>query len=173
VILGRSAVKVDGFNVGTVFIMAGTLFWSIYAVYIKKLVKFIDPLAIIAFVSLFSIILFFPIVLIFGDIGRITEVSTNTIILLFGSGILGVGVGNVFYYHAVNHVGTSISAVFFLLLPLSVGLVAFLVLGETLTAIQIISGIILIFGCWVVIRLDKKRRSQAVEPGSANTEKAL
>jgi len=169
VILGRGAVNVDGFNLGTVFVMIGTLGWSVYAVYIKKVVRSIDPLAIIAFVSLLSVIFFLPVVLIFGDISRIAYASTGKRMVLFGSGILGVGIGNVFYYHAVRHVGTSISSIFFLLLPLSVGVIAFLVLGETLTVVQIVSGIVLVFGCLIVTRLAKKTRYQAVEqPGSAN-----
>ena len=113
-------------------------------------------------------------VLIFGDIRRIAHVSMGTQMLLFASGILGVGIGNVFYYHAVRHVGTSISSIFFLLLPLSVGLIAFLVLGETLTVMQIVSGTVLVFGCFIVTRLAKKTRSLALEqPGSANALKRV
>lgn len=163
VILGREAVAVDGFNLGAVFVVMGTLCWSIYAIYIKKIVRSVDPLVIIAFVSLLSVIFFLPIVLVFGDLSRIAHVSTKTTILLFGSGILGVGVGNFFYYHAIKHIGTSIAAVFFLLLPLSVGVIAFVVLGETLTKMQIISGAVLVSGCWSIIKLAKKTRSQAVE----------
>ena len=174
VILGRGAVNVDGFNLGTVFVMMGTLGWSVYAVYIKKVVRSIDPLAITAFVSLLSVLVFLPVVLIFGDIGKIAYVSTGKRMLLFGSGILGVGIGNVFYYHAVRHVGTSIPSIFFLLLPLSVGAIAFLVLGETLTVVQILSGMVLIFGCFMVIRLARKTRSQAVkQPESANAPKSI
>jgi drug/metabolite transporter (DMT)-like permease len=174
VILGRGAAKVDGFNLGTVFVIIGTLGWSVYAVYIKKVVRSIDPLAIIAFVSLLSVLFFLPVVLIFGDIGRIAYVSTGKRMVLFGSGILGVGIGNVFYYHAVKHVGTSISSIFFLLLPLSVGVIAFLVLGETLTVVQIVSGIVLVFGCFIVTRLAKKTRYQAVkQPGSANAPRSI
>ncbi len=164
VILGRDTSSgVSEFNMGTVFIVLGTLGWSIYAVYIKKLVRTIDPLAIIAFVSLISVILFLPVVLVVGDIGKITRVSTGKLILLFGSGILGVGIGNVFYYHAIKHIGTSIASIFFLLLPLSVGVIAFFTLGEVLTIAQIISGVVLMSGCWIVTRLAKKTRSQTTK----------
>lgn len=168
VILGRETTAADGFNLGVVFVVMAALSWSIYAIYIKKLVRSIDPLAITAFVSLLSTFFFLPVVLIFGDIHRIFDVSLGTNILLFGSGILGVGIGNVFYYHAIKHVGTSIAAIFLLLLPLSVGVIAFVVLRETLTRTQIISGAVLVFGCWSVTRLAKKTRSQvAKQPGSA------
>lgn len=156
VILGRGAEKIDGFNPGFVFVFLGTLGWSVYAVYIKKVVRSIEPLSIIAFVSLLSIIFFLPVVLIFGDIHKITQVSTGKMSILFASGILGVGVGNVFYYHAVRYVGTSISSIFFLLLPFSVSLIAFIVLGETLTIMQLISGIVLVAGCWVVTSMAKR-----------------
>ncbi len=155
VILGKgSEEKIAGFNIGFVFL--GTLGWSIYAVYMKKVVRTIEPLSIIAFVSLLSIIFFLPVVLVFGDIHKVTQVSTGKMWILFGSGILGVGLGNVFYYHAIRYVGTSISSVFFLLLPFSISIIAFFVLGETLTVMQIISGIILIAGCWIVTALAKK-----------------
>ncbi len=168
VILGRESAAVDGFNLGTVFIVMGALSWSIYVVYIKKMVRYVDPLAIIAFVSLLSTIFFLPIVLIFGDIHKIVEVSVGTTVLLFVSGILGVGIGNIFYYHAIRHIELSIAAIFLLLLPLSVGAVAFVVLGETLTRMQIISGGVLVFGCWSVTRLARKTRSQVAEqPESA------
>ncbi len=163
VVLGKKVVVADGFGLGVVFIIMGTLCWSVYAVYIKKLVRSIDPLAIIAFVSLLSICFFLPVVLIFGDIHKITEVALGTQILLFGSGILGVGIGNVFYYHAIKHVGTSIASVFFLLLPLSVGIIAYFVLNETLTRLQIMSGAILVFGCWVVMKLAKNKTLPAVK----------
>jgi len=169
VILGRKSTELDGFNLGAVFIVIGTICWSVYAVYIKKLVRSIDPLAIIAFVSLLSIIFFLPVVLVVGDIGKVTSVSTGKLAILFGSGILGVGVGNVFYYHAIKSVGTSIASVFFLLLPLSVGVIAFFVLGETLTVVQIVCGAVLVFGCWIVTKLAKKTRSQVTkQQGSAS-----
>ena len=163
VILGRNSVEMDGFNIGAVFVIMAAISWSIYAVYIKKLVRSIDPLAIIAFASLFSTFLFLPVVLIFGDVHKIAQVSTGTRILLFVSGILGIGVGNIFYYHAIRRVGTSITSIFFLLLPLSVGVIAFLTLGETLTIVQITSGVVLMFGCWTVTRLARKTDSQTTK----------
>ena len=159
VILGKGGINTGEFNYGFLFIMIGTIAWSMYAVYIKKLIRTIDPLAIISYVSLFSCVIFFPLVLKFGNIRSICEVSIGTNILLFGSGILGVGIGNVFYYHAVKHVGTSISSIFFLLLPFSVGILGFVILGETLTAIQIASGFLSIAGCWMVTALTKTKPS--------------
>jgi len=155
VILGKGAEIAGGFNVGSVLVVLGTLCWSVYAVYVKKLVRSIDPLAIISYVSLLSTVFFFPLVLFFGDIRSISSASIETQSLLYGSGILGVGIGNVFYNHAVKHVGTSIASVFFLLMPLSVGVIGFLILGEALTTVQIIAGAVSILGCWIVTRLAK------------------
>jgi len=159
VILGRGDLDAGEFNYGFLFVMIGTVAWSIYAVYIKKIIRSIDPLAIISYVSLFAIAIFLPLTLKFGDISSINEVSAGTKFLLFGSGILGIGVGNVFYYHGVKHVGTSISSIFFLLLPFSVGILAFIILGETLTITQIIFGFISIGGCWIVTALSKPKHA--------------
>ena len=161
VILSRNGREVDGFNLGAFFIVMGTTCWSIYVVYAKKLVRSMEPLVIISYVSLLSTLFFLPMVFILGDISKIARVSMETQGLLFGSGILGVGIGNVFYYRAIRYLGTSIPAIFFLLMPLSVGIIAFLVLGETLTAAQIIFGAVLVCGCWLVTRLAKKERPPA------------
>ena len=159
VILGRNSVEMNGFNIGAVFVIMAAITWSVYAVYIKKLVKTIDPFTIVVFVSLLSTFFFLPVVLVFGNIHRITQVSTGTRALLFISGVVGVS-GSIFYYHAIRRIGTSITSIFFLLLPLSVGVIAFLTLGETLTMIQIISGVVLMLGCWIVTRLVRKPDSQ-------------
>jgi drug/metabolite transporter (DMT)-like permease len=166
VIMGRGPEKIVGFNWGFVFVFIGTLGWSVYAVYMKKIVRSIEPLSIIAFVSLLSIIFFLPVVLIFGDIHKVTQVPTMRMLLLFGSGILGIGVGNIFYYHAIRNVGTSIASVFFLMLPFSVSIVAFFVLGETLTVMQIISGTMLLLGCGMVTLMTK--RGNAVKTASVD-----
>ena len=157
VILGKGVYDDEGFSVGILLVMLGTTTWSIYAVWIKKIVRSLDPLAIISYVSLLSSVLFLPLALKLGDIGSIRNVSFDTNILLFGSGILGVGVGNIFYNHAVRYVGTSISSVFFLLMPFSVGILGFIILGETLSVIQIIAGIFSILGCWLVTGLAKTK----------------
>jgi drug/metabolite transporter (DMT)-like permease len=157
VILGKGEIDTGEFNYGFLFTMIGTMAWSIYAVYIKKLIRTIDPLALISYVSFFSLFIFFPLTLKFGDMSVINNVSIGTKILLFGSGILGIGVGNVLYYHAVKHVGTSISSIFFLLLPFSVGILGFLILGETLTLTQFFFGLLSIVGCWIVTALAKKK----------------
>jgi len=166
VILGKGAYAEEGFNVGVLLVMLGTITWSFYAVWVKKIVRLLDPLAIISYVSLLSVILFLPLVLKFGDIGSIRNVSAGTNILLFVSGILGVGLGNVFYNHAVKYVGTSISSVFFLLLPFSVGILGFIILGETLTVMQTIAGVLSILGCWVVAGLAKTKPPDTVSGSS-------
>ena len=158
VILGKGQNVEGGFNIGVAFVLISTLSWSVYAVYIKKIIRLIDPLAIISYVSLISIALFLPLVLKFGDLGSIGNVPLKTNLLLFGSGILGVGVGNVFYYYAVRYVGTSVSSIFFLLLPFSVGILGYFVLGETLTIMQIVAGFLSIVGCWMVTGLSKTKR---------------
>ena len=157
VILGKGGLDAGEFNHGFLFVMFGTLAWSVYAVYIKKLIRSLDPLAIISYVSLFALAIFLPLTLKFGNLSSINEVSIGTKFLLFGSGILGIGVGNVFYYHGVKHVGTSISSIFFLLLPFSVGILAFVILGETLTITQIAFGLLSIVGCWIVTALAKPK----------------
>jgi drug/metabolite transporter (DMT)-like permease len=42
-------------------------------------------------------------------------------------------------------------------MPFSVGILGYLILGETLTKIQFVAGFLSIFGCWLVAGLAKNK----------------
>ena len=155
VILGKGN-SIDGnTNLGSGLLIFSMFNWSIYAIMIKRIVDELDPLVITALVPLMACVLFLPIVAIFGDFHRIVEVSTKSKLLLFGSGVLVIGMGNVSYYSALRHIGPSIASSFLLITPLITGILSFFILDEWLTHPQLASSVILLFGCLLITRVKK------------------
>jgi len=153
VIFGRGYSPGDSANLGAVMLIFSMLLWSIYAVMIKRVVEHIEPLAITAIVPLMSCVLFLPIVVLHGDFHRIVEVSMTSRLLLFGSGLIAIGIGNVCYYSALKHIGPSIASSFLLVTPLLTGGLSFFILDERLTGIQLAFSSVLLFGCFVITRV--------------------
>jgi drug/metabolite transporter (DMT)-like permease len=153
VILGKSHSFDNSDNLGAAVIIVSMLLWSVYAVMIKRVVARIEPLAITALVPLMSCVLFLPIVALRGNFHRIVEVSMSSRLLLFGSGLLAIGVGNVCYYSALKHIGPSIASSFLLVTPLLTGVLSFFILDEKLTGIQLVFSTLLLFGCFLLTRV--------------------
>lgn len=152
VIISRNGLVMDKFNVGVLLLILAALSWAIYTICIKKLVSRIEPFVVTSFVIFFATLLFIPLVIIFGDMSRIFEVSSFTNILLFGSGILCVGLGNMFYYKDINYLGTARTSAFVLITPFLTGIISYFLLGEILTLVQILFGVVLISGCFLLIK---------------------
>lgn len=152
VVLGRGASLPTQFDLGVAFLLLRCLLWASYIVSIRNLVRGVDPLVAATMVYTLASMMFLPTVLIFGDVGKVTAVSATTNLVLFGSGVLCVGLGNAFNYTAIRHLGSSIPTVLLLATPFLTGMFSYLSLHETLTMLQIASGLLLISGCWVIIR---------------------
>jgi len=155
VIVGRGNSVDDNTNLGFGLLIFSMFNWSVYSVMIKRIVDEIDPLAITALVPLMACILFLPVVAIFGDFHRIFEVSTQSKLLLCGSGVLVIGMGNVSYYSALKYIGPSIAAGFLLITPLMTGILSFFILDERLTYPQLASSVMLLCGCLLITRVKK------------------
>ena len=152
VVLGRNMEIRTEFNLGVALLLIRSLLWAIYTISIRKLVAKVDPLIAATWVFIFASLLFLPTILLFGDIHRIAEVPLSTNLLLFGSGFLCVGMGNAANYTAVKHLGANIPTSLLLITPFLTGIFSYIILGEVLTATQIVSGLLIIFSCWLIIR---------------------
>jgi drug/metabolite transporter (DMT)-like permease len=156
VIFGKGYSLDNSVNLGFVELIFSTVLWSVYAVMIKRVVARIDPVAITAMVPLMSCVLFLPIVALCGNFHRIVEVSMTSRLLLIVSGLLSIGVGNVFYYSALKYIGPSIAASFLLVTPMLTGVLSFFILGEKLTGIQLVFSAVLLFGCFLITKVKRK-----------------
>jgi len=152
-----SALK---YNEGAMLLLLCSFIWAIYTVLIKKIIGDLQPPVATGFVLSFSSLFFIPLVLLFGDMTVISRLPLSTNLILFGSGILCVGIGNVFYYLSVHMLGTSKTTTCLLLTPLFGAIFAYMVLGEVLTPFQLISGALLLAGSFLIVNKELKPLSK-------------
>jgi len=150
-VLGATEVSLE-FDLGVIMTVVSSLFWAAYIVNVRQIVNDFEALAAMPIVHLLASVIFLPAVLVFGDIARVSTVGWGMNLLLAGSGILCVGLGNVTNYVAIRHLGTTLPANIMTFKPLLTIVFAWLILGEALTIAQLLSGVLLLLGCWVIIR---------------------
>ena len=150
-VLGAHGPKLE-FNLGVVIVILGAIFWAAYIISLKRIANRVGPLGALPFIQLLAALFFLPIVLLVGAISRVTSVSSGSNLLLVISGIFCVGLGNTTNYIAIRHLGSTIPANILSFKPILTIIFAYIILGEVLTTAQFASGILLLLGCWIIIR---------------------
>ena len=152
VVLGKGEGLDDQFNIGIGLLLLRSLIWGIYIVSVKALVKKEEPLVAAAWIYLFASIMLLPVAALWGDLSRVVEVPLTTNVMLFGSGALCVGLGNALNFTAIKHIGSTVSTTLLLVTPFTAGVLSYFFCDEELTALQIISGLVIIASCWLIVR---------------------
>jgi drug/metabolite transporter (DMT)-like permease len=73
-------------------------------------------------------------------------------ILMVTSGLIGMGVGQTAYYYAIGTLGIALAGSLGLLIPLLTGVLSFIVFGEVLSLWQMLGGVVLVSGSFLLIR---------------------
>ncbi len=149
-ILGKGGTA--GFNIGALVLLSSVIIWSTYSVLIKKVVKNLNPLIPLTYVLSSSTIIFLPITLLFGNITTLAERSLFVDSVLFGSGIIAVGLGGLCYYNGIKYFGTSITTSFLLLAPILTAFWSYFILDEVLKPVQVIFGLMVLTGVYIIVR---------------------
>ena len=152
VVLGRATELRTEFNLGVALLLLRSLLWSSYIISVRNLVIKVEPIVAATWVYSFATLFFLPMVLVLGDIYKVAEVPAYVNLILFGSGVLCVGIGNATNYIATRYLGATIPAILLLLTPFLTGVFSYLIFAEVLNLPQILSGLLILLGCWVIIR---------------------
>lgn len=161
-VLARGGMMMGEGAAGPALLLLSAFLWSLFSVLIKPVTGRVDPLVITGIVPLLSCLLFFPLWASLAHLRQAFTAPTRSILILLGSGILVVGMGNTLYYIAIQRVGTSISTNFLLSTPLVAGVLAYVILGERLTPLQMAFSLVLLTGCLLISRSAMNRRAQAI-----------
>lgn len=152
VITGGGDLHLNDFNPGILLMLIVAILWALYILVMKKRVEKTEPLVAAGIIYTLSVPLFFISSLFWGDLSDISKASLSINILLFVSGVLGVGIANAFNFRSIKLVGTVISSTFVLLTPFFTGIASYFIFQEVLTISQILFGVTLIMGCLILLR---------------------
>jgi len=156
---------------GPALLLLSAFLWSLFSVLIKPVTGRIDPLVITGIVPLLSCALFFPAWAALADLRQVFEAPPRSVLIMLGSGVFVVGMGNTLYYVAIQRVGAAVSTNFLLSTPLVAGVLAYFILGERLTPLQMAFSGLLLTGCLLITRSarqDAGKGPSAVRSGLAD-----
>jgi len=143
-----------GFNKGDLIMLLAMLCFSIYGVYSKKATSKYSPLLVTAYVFLFGLIQITPLMLMENVLGDVLSFSpeawASIIFMAICSSVLGYLIQQV----TIKKIGVNKTSLFINLVPLFAILFAYLVLGDPVSYINLLSATIIITAVILNSRLE-------------------
>lgn len=138
------------FNSGDLWMLAAVAMWGIYSVCGRWAMKTVSPLMSTLYSGIFGVALMLPF-----NIGTFTITNTNWSfwLSLIYVGVLATVVSMVLWNIGVQKVGATSAGMFLNFNPVFTAILAFLLLGERMSLIQLLGSAIVIVGCFLFSRL--------------------
>ena len=141
------------FNLGVIMVLTATASWSLLTALIKKWLPGVSPsFSVSVILTIVNPFFLLTDIIMSGGL-HIPQTSPQMWAIMIISGILGVGIAHTSYYRSVPVLGVALCASLDLSRPLLVALISFFLYGERLTIPQMIGGILLIAGSYLVIKI--------------------
>lgn len=153
VLSANQAGSTEGVSVtGIVVISLCAMFFGFYAVSVRYFLQGVHPLVAFGTVSQFVTAGTLTAMVIAGDCRDLLILPASKWLVLIISSILGIALGHSFLYAAVKRLGAAVSSGLLTGTPFITILLAALILGETMTALQWIAGIAMVAGAVFLLR---------------------
>jgi drug/metabolite transporter (DMT)-like permease len=151
-IVGSNNFGTVEFSLGIVVVLASALFWALLGALIRKWLGGVSTsFALSSVLSIVTVLFFLTYIVVYRGL-PVPSAPTGIWAFLVLSGLIGLGVGHSLYYRSVGILGLALSSSLALLIPLLVGVASFFLFRERLTWIQLVGGLSLLSGCYLVIR---------------------
>lgn len=152
-------ITLAGFSIA----FAASFSWALYSVLVKRPSARLGPVRSFGLISFITSALLFPLTLAFGKIGTPWEVGADVNIILIISAVTCITLAHVLYYVAIRKVGVALSQTLQLLCPIGALGLSALFFGERLTAAQLWSAALLLFGAFLAMRVKSSEDPAASE----------
>lgn len=130
---------------GEICSLLSAIFWALAIIIFKKIGDRVSPMVINPVKSTIGLLLFILTCIIIGvPLSPNAQFSNTDLLILSISGIIGIGIADIIFLHSLNILGAGISAIVDTAYSPFVIFFAFIILGESLTSIQLMGGILII-----------------------------
>lgn len=148
---------------GNLFLVLGVFLFSIYLVLSKKLSTKFSPVQITTVFSLTTVCVMFVLSFsqITGNPRQFFSLSKETLLAVSYVGIVATAVFYLLQQYAIKHGSPLITSTNQFLAPFSTIIWAYLLLGEKLTSLLIIGGLLVLAGTYFILKPDKKPKAVA------------
>jgi drug/metabolite transporter (DMT)-like permease len=157
---GNSLTFSDQSLLGDLLIVANPICWSIYTVLSKPMLKEYSPLKLTTVTMAIGAV---PLVLVgIPSIGQQnwSAISVNAWLGLAFSAFFAIGLGYVVWYTGVSRIGSARTSLYDNLVTVFAVASAWILLGESMTAIQIVGAVLVFVSLYAVRRKTKLKTSQ-------------
>lgn len=127
--------------------------WALYSVLVKRPSARLGPIHSFGLISFITSTLLLPLTLAFGTIATPLNVDASVNLILIVSAVTCISLAHVLYYVAIREVGVALSQTLQLLCPAGALGISALFFGERLTAAQVWSAALLLFGAFLAMRV--------------------
>ncbi|GAA4726843.1 DMT family transporter [Brevibacillus fulvus] len=138
------------FNTGDLWMVAAVAMWGLYSVFGKWAMKWVSPMMSTLYSGLFGVLLLLPFNL--GDF-HVTKVDLTFCLSILYVSVLSTVVCMVMWNIGVQRLGATTAGMFLNFNPIFTGILAFLLLDERLTWLQLAGSALVIVGCVLFSRL--------------------
>lgn len=145
---------------GELAALASALSWACTTVMLRSVSARMDPLSLNTLRSVTAALFFVVVVVVGNRVGDFAQVSTFAFLALCGSLLFGYVVGDTLFFRSMQLVGVSTALPLSMTYPLYVLVIAWALLGETITILTVIGTVIVIAGTVTIAG-----GAQAVEQG--------
>jgi len=142
---------------GQVLALLTAVIWALAVILFKKSGETFHPLGLNVFKNVLALVLFLPTIWLMNQ-PLIHPVPIREYLLLIISGVLGIGIGDTFFFRSLNRMGAGLSAIVVCLYsPFIIGL-SVLWLGEKLTALQALGALIIVSAVLLTARFHRAEK---------------
>jgi drug/metabolite transporter (DMT)-like permease len=148
--------------IGDLLVLIGTICWSTYTVFSKPLLQYYSPLKLTSI----TVAMGTPL-LVLVSIPSVTQqnwstVSTQAWLSLAFSFSLAISIGYVVWYTGVNKIGNARTALYENLVTVTAVVVAWLVLSESMTPLQVLGMVFVFFSLYLAQRTSKANANKSI-----------
>lgn len=130
-------------SLGILAVAVASAFYGLSAPWSKKMLTGIPPITTATCQLMISSVLMSCIVMMFGDIGQLTRVSTTTWMALIGLAVLSTSIAYLLFFGIIQRAGPSFVSLVTMIIPVSAILLGYFVIGEKLKLLDIVGASII------------------------------
>jgi drug/metabolite transporter (DMT)-like permease len=135
--------------IGDVFYLLGGMAWGVYSFLSRVAMQRLSPLATLAYGMAIGCVFLIPMAAFEKPWGALAAVTASAWFSVLYLTVAGTLLAFFWWNLAIQRVGAGRTAVFTNLVPVFGVLLAWVVLGERLTAVQLFGGLLTVAGVWV------------------------
>lgn len=157
----RGGLATAGTSAIGLAIMLGTaVCWAMYGVSVQRKMQPYPARLSFGVISIYTCAALLVLMVALGRPIDLVGLSPGDTALLVVSALLGIGIGHVLLYRAIHILGPVMTQSAFSVMPFTSALIAYFVLGEILTPLQWLGGLLVVACCGLMLWL-KRRMADA------------